>query len=140
MLTTLEKDIRQNLKHNITVGLLDGSLFGVGAWLRILRHHPATLCRVDDNISFTDRSCPCHSFSRLATATVIHSELCLTLAKIQTQRGHDDHPRTRPVFGIRHRRVAASDHWHAGGSCHHFYFINLAGTRRRIHRQLMDYP
>jgi MFS family permease len=30
MLTTLEKDIRQNLKHNITVSLLDGSLFGVG--------------------------------------------------------------------------------------------------------------
>ena len=30
MLTSLEKDIRQNLKHNITVSLLDGSLFGVG--------------------------------------------------------------------------------------------------------------
>jgi len=28
MLTTLEKDIRQNLKHNITVNLWDGSLFG----------------------------------------------------------------------------------------------------------------
>jgi MFS family permease len=30
MLTSLEKGIRQNLKHNITVSLLDGSLFGVG--------------------------------------------------------------------------------------------------------------
>ncbi|MBK9209917.1 MAG: MFS transporter [Anaerolineales bacterium] len=29
MLTNLEKDIRQNLKHNVTVGLWDGSLFGV---------------------------------------------------------------------------------------------------------------
>ena len=29
MLTTLEKDIRQNLKHNITVNLWDGGLFGV---------------------------------------------------------------------------------------------------------------
>jgi MFS family permease len=28
MLTTLEKNIRQNLKYNITVGLLDGGLFG----------------------------------------------------------------------------------------------------------------
>jgi MFS family permease len=30
MLTTLEKEIRQNLKHNVTVGLLDGGIFGVG--------------------------------------------------------------------------------------------------------------
>ncbi|MBK8619895.1 MAG: MFS transporter [Anaerolineales bacterium] len=29
MLTNLEKDIRQNLKHNVTVGLWDGGLFGV---------------------------------------------------------------------------------------------------------------
>ena len=29
MLTTLEKNIRQNLKHNITVNLWDGGLFGV---------------------------------------------------------------------------------------------------------------
>ncbi|MFN8412725.1 MAG: MFS transporter [Anaerolineales bacterium] len=29
MLTNLEKEIRQDLKHNITVGLWDGSLFGV---------------------------------------------------------------------------------------------------------------
>lgn len=29
MLTNLEKEIRQNLKHNITVGLWDGGLFGV---------------------------------------------------------------------------------------------------------------
>lgn len=28
-LSTLEKNIRQNLKHNITVGLLDGGLFGM---------------------------------------------------------------------------------------------------------------
>ncbi len=28
-LTTLEKNIRENLKHNVTVGLWDGSLFGV---------------------------------------------------------------------------------------------------------------
>jgi MFS family permease len=28
-LTTLEKDIRQNLKHNITVNLLDGGIFGM---------------------------------------------------------------------------------------------------------------
>jgi MFS family permease len=28
MLTTLEKDIRQNLKHNVAVGLWDGGLFG----------------------------------------------------------------------------------------------------------------
>ncbi len=29
MLTNLEKDVRQNLKHNVTVGLWDGSLFGM---------------------------------------------------------------------------------------------------------------
>jgi MFS family permease len=29
MLTTLEKDVRQNLKHNVTVGLWDGGLFGI---------------------------------------------------------------------------------------------------------------
>lgn len=29
MLTTLEKEIRQDLKHNVTVGLWDGGLFGI---------------------------------------------------------------------------------------------------------------
>ncbi len=29
MLTILEKDIRKNLKYNLTVNLMDGSLFGV---------------------------------------------------------------------------------------------------------------
>lgn len=28
MLTTLEKNVRENLKHNITVNLWDGGLFG----------------------------------------------------------------------------------------------------------------
>ena len=108
------------------------------AWLCILRHHPASFCLLDDHLSLIDRSCPRHSFSRLATAPAIHRKLCLTFAQIQAQRDHDHHPRARPIFGICHCRLAASNHRREGGSHRHFHVIDLAGTRRRIHRQLVD--
>jgi hypothetical protein len=81
-LTTLEKNIRENLKHNITVNLLDGGIFGMAlgfaSFSAVLPLFVASMTKSATLIGLVP--------------AIVHRQPRLPLAEIQTYRPDDDHP------------------------------------------------